>query len=66
MGIYSTCQFLGAFAGGALGGLLLHYFGEAALTAVCLVLAIAWWLLVLQAAEVQEDGDLASQRLTDS
>jgi predicted MFS family arabinose efflux permease len=66
MGIYSTCQFLGAFAGGALGGLLLHYFGEAALTAVCLVLAIAWWLLVLQAAEVEVDDSLTSQRLTDS
>tara|TARA_R110002049_G_scaffold208811_3_gene379305 strand:+ start:2262 stop:3467 length:1206 start_codon:yes stop_codon:yes gene_type:complete len=49
MGVYSTCQFMGAFAGGAGGGWLLQYFGEYALPGVCLLLAAAWWLLVFRA-----------------
>jgi MFS family permease len=49
MGIYSTCQFLGAFAGGAGGGWLLHTLGEPALIAACLLVTAAWWVLVLQA-----------------
>ncbi|MCB1687124.1 MAG: MFS transporter [Halioglobus sp.] len=49
MGVYSTFQFMGAFAGGAGGGWLLQYMGEYALTGVCLLLAAAWWLLVLRA-----------------
>ena len=49
MGVYSTCQFLGAFAGGAAGGWLLQYIGVAALIGVCLLLAVLWWLLVLSA-----------------
>ena len=49
MGVYSTCQFLGAFAGGAGGGWLLQHLGANTLTGVCLLLAAAWWLLVLRA-----------------
>ena len=49
MGVYSTCQFMGAFAGGAGGGWLLQHLGENALTGVCLLLASAWWLVVLRA-----------------
>jgi len=49
MGVYSTCQFLGAFAGGAGGGWLLQHLGENALAGVCLLLAAAWWLVVLRA-----------------
>ncbi len=49
MGVFSTCQFLGAFAGGAGGGWLLDHFGEGALSSVCLALAIVWWLVVLRA-----------------
>jgi len=49
MGVYSTCQFLGAFAGGAAGGWILQYMSVAALISVCLVLAALWWLLVLPA-----------------
>jgi predicted MFS family arabinose efflux permease len=51
MGVYSTCQFLGAFAGGAGGGWLLQHFGGYMLSAVCLILAVAWWLLVLRAPD---------------
>jgi len=49
MGVFSTCQFLGAFAGGAGGGWLLQHLGAYALTGVCLSLAAAWWLVVLRA-----------------
>ncbi len=49
MGFYSTCQFLGAFAGGGGGGWLLQHFGADALTGACLLLAAGWWLLVMWA-----------------
>lgn len=45
MGIYSTSQFLGAFAGGAAGGLLLQYWQAPGVFAACGVLALAWWLV---------------------
>lgn len=38
MGIYNTLQSLGLFCGGALGGLVLQYFGD---KQVCLLLAVA-------------------------
>jgi len=49
MGVYSTCQFMGAFAGGASGGWLLGHLGEGMLSGLCLALAAAWWLVVLRA-----------------
>lgn len=49
MGVYSSCQFLGAFVGGAAGGWLLQHFGEITLIGVCLALAAGWWLMVLRA-----------------
>ena len=58
MGVYSTCQFLGAFAGGAAGGWLLEHMGLATLIALCLVLAALWWGIVLpagQPAVVEQD-----------
>jgi len=51
MGVYSTCQFLGAFAGGAAGGWLLQYAGMTTLVGVCLLLAGVWWLIVLPAGQ---------------
>ncbi len=45
MGLFSTCQFLGAFSGGAAGGWLLQHWGGAAVIAVCLVLGAIWLLL---------------------
>jgi MFS family permease len=51
MGVYSTCQFLGAFAGGAAGGWILQHMSVAALIGVCLILAVVWWLLVLPAGQ---------------
>lgn len=49
MGVFSTCQFLGAFAGGAGGGWLLQHTGPHVLTAVCLLLVAIWWVAVYAA-----------------
>jgi predicted MFS family arabinose efflux permease len=51
MGVYSTCQFLGAFAGGAAGGWMLQHLGLAALIGLCLLLAAVWWIIVLPAGQ---------------
>ncbi len=45
MGVFSTCQFLGAFLGGAAGGWLLQQFGGSGLIAACVVLVALWWLM---------------------
>jgi predicted MFS family arabinose efflux permease len=49
MGLYSTFQFLGAFAGGVTGGGLLARYGSAAALAAAGVVSLAWgialWLL---------------------
>ena len=45
MGIYSTSQFLGAFAGGAVGGWCAQHFGWGSVFAVCGVACALWaWL----------------------
>lgn len=44
MGIFSTCQFLGIFAGGALGGWVLQSAGGMGLLLLCLVPGILWLL----------------------
>jgi predicted MFS family arabinose efflux permease len=58
MGVYSTCQFLGAFAGGAGGGWLLQHAGVAMLVGACLLLAVGWWLLVLRAPASVAAGEM--------
>ena len=47
LGIYSTCQFLGAFAGGALGGWLLKSGGASLLLGCCLGLSALWLVVFL-------------------
>jgi predicted MFS family arabinose efflux permease len=42
MGIFSSAQFLGVFAGGAVGGNALQWGGAIALAAVLSTLAVAW------------------------
>ncbi len=49
MGLFSTSQFLGAFAGGAVGGWLLQAAGVWALGAACLLLTALWGVGVLRA-----------------
>ena len=47
MGIYSTLQFLGAFAGGLLGGWLTKAFGIEGLFLILAAIVLAWALLVI-------------------
>ena len=42
MGIYSTCQFLGAFLGGISGGIITHYFGYSGVFWLAACLTILW------------------------
>ncbi len=42
MGIYSTCQFLGAFLGGISGGIITHYFGYSGVFWLAACLSILW------------------------
>ena len=47
LGVYASFQFLGAFAGGACGGLALQYAGTDAVFVCCAILALAWALLAM-------------------
>jgi predicted MFS family arabinose efflux permease len=47
LGVFSTCQFLGIFAGGAVGGWVLQHAGQPALAGICLALAAIWGALAL-------------------
>jgi len=42
LGLFASCQFLGAFAGGLVGGLLLGASRPAGVFAVCAVVALGW------------------------
>jgi MFS family permease len=46
-GVYSSVQFLGTFAGGALGGVISQHFGGATVLWFCVALAALWWLVAL-------------------
>ena len=47
MGIYSTLQFLGAFAGGIIGGWLNNHFGIEGLFLILAAIVFAWAILVI-------------------
>ncbi|WP_025563766.1 MFS transporter [Psychromonas sp. SP041] len=47
MGIYSSSQFLGAFTGGVLGGLIASRFGEQTIFLVMAVISAIWLLVTL-------------------
>lgn len=47
IGVYSSTQFLGAFAGASLGGYLFQHHGTLALTALCSGLLFVWLLLAI-------------------
>jgi predicted MFS family arabinose efflux permease len=49
MGVFSTTQALGVFAGGALGGLLTQRLGEGSVFYACGLLIAAWWLIASRA-----------------
>jgi len=46
IGIFSSMQFLGTFAGGALGGLISQHFGGTAVFLSCGAAALAWLVIV--------------------
>lgn len=60
LGIFSTCQFLGAFAGGAMGGWLVKSGGNSALVMACLGLALLWLLVFLPSGSVATAAAAAS------
>jgi len=45
MGVYNTCQSLGAALGGVVGGYLLHHYGNAAVFVFCSALMCVWLVL---------------------
>lgn len=45
--IYASCQFFGAFVGGALGGALLQWWGAQAVLVLSAAMALAWCLLAV-------------------
>jgi len=42
IGIYSSCQFLGIFVGGILGGLIYGHFSAPSVLLMCAILGLAW------------------------
>jgi len=47
MGVYSTCQFLGAFLGGVVSGYLIEYYGTLAVFQCALVLIVLWFMAAI-------------------
>ncbi|GGY46615.1 MFS transporter [Bacterioplanes sanyensis] len=61
MGIYSSMQFLGAFLGGSLGGLVLASYGSSTLFVTLALLVLAWSSII---ACTQAPRHLTSMRLS--
>jgi MFS family permease len=47
MGVYSSCQFFGAFAGGMLGGAIMQYWNLNILLQVCAAVGLVWFVFAL-------------------
>ena len=60
LGVYSTVQYLGAFAGGVMGGWLLGAGGERVVLAACAGLCVAW---ILVASGLREPRRLSVEQL---
>ena len=60
MGIFASCQFLGAFAGGAIGGYALQQWGSVGVLASCAAVGLTWLLLnnSRQETATEATGDL--------
>jgi MFS family permease len=58
-GIYSSVQFLGAFVGGALGGVIAQHGGPTAVLAACLVATILWLVVAWNMGEFDGQGTSA-------
>ncbi|GAB4221857.1 MAG: MFS transporter [Francisella sp.] len=51
MGIFSSCQFLGIFTGGMIGGVVYHHFNISGVIVLCILLSISWLIVSLIMAE---------------
>lgn len=60
LGVYATCQFLGAFVGGSMGGLVYGSVGLNGLLWLVLIAAGLWLLLIWKMAPRAESGAAAS------
>ena len=70
MGVYTTCQFFGIFAGGVVGGFLLEYAEMMAIAVINLLLCLGWVLLLLglpplgkvgsRTVRLESPGDMAA------
>ena len=58
MGVYSSVQFLGAFFGAAMGGLLMQYFGGNAVLVFAIALLLMWLLV---ASSMQPPGKVSTK-----
>lgn len=47
MGVYNTCQSLGVFVGGVVGGFLAHYYSVSVVFVFCGVLMLGWLIMAL-------------------
>lgn len=47
MGVYSTCQFIGAFVGGSLAGLVMSHYGRQPLVIAAIIVLVIWALIAL-------------------
>ncbi len=59
MGIYSSCQFLGIFCGGAVGGFLYGHLGSTPIFALGLGLAVIWFTLSVVRKKPVENNEAA-------
>jgi hypothetical protein len=62
LGVFSTCQFAGAFAGGLMGGVLLGSHWNVTGIFVCAVAAVVAWLPLAAASESQQSGSIDGGR----
>jgi len=62
LGVFSSAQFLGAFAGGMIGGSFLDAGSQASVFAVCAIIATGWLALHRMFADDAKAGDPALNR----
>ncbi|MEM8562365.1 MAG: MFS transporter [Pseudomonadota bacterium] len=62
LGIYATCQFMGIFCGGAIGGWVLERGGSHYLLALCMILCVLWFFWMTRAprtlSEIKDGSQL--------
>ena len=62
LGVYSTSQSLGVFAGGAFGGLVLKYAGATAVPLASALLLVLWWALARSARRWPSAASLRAEK----